>query len=89
MAEEGAEQVGRYRLIANWIAHVHLNGTRSPLQVARYIRLLVKEAHRRAVLKAQTVHPVPEGLVLSQNETSDTEEENDTDDNNDPGPEVL
>ena len=75
LADNGSEQLGRCRLTANWIAHVKLSGTQTPIQVARYIRQLMKEKHESAKEKGHTVHPLPKGLLLTSPHTADGEAE--------------
>ena len=71
LAENGSEQLGKYKYIANWIAHVRLAGTRTPNMVAKYIRHVLKDQHTLAVNAHRTTHPLPDLADLSQEDGFD------------------
>lgn len=60
--EEGASIMGNFKNLANWIAIVHLQGTRTPQRVARYLAHLVARLHKAAVEAGKSSHPLPEGV---------------------------
>lgn len=59
---DGSAVMGNYKNLANWIATVHLQGTRTPHRVARYLAHLVARLHKSAVEAGKTTHPLPEGI---------------------------
>ena len=58
----GAAVMGNYNNVANWIAQVHLGGSRTGPRVASYLGGLVAEMHKTAHQEGLPEYPVPEDL---------------------------
>ena len=75
LAQEGAPLLGRYKYVGNWVARKILFGTRTPVQAASFIRLILRDEHSKSVAAGRTTHPLPPVSDLSGYEPTGDEPE--------------
>lgn len=71
--KEGAEVLGRYKYVADWIAIAKMGGVRTATKVAQEVREIVKREINKMVHKG--ARAIPTGLILTQHDDEDIGED--------------